>query len=90
MSYVTALHLVPNQIRSQINTVPTPAVACTRPQLIQGGGGTERTPGLSTNGAHYSEPFDHTAAARQEAGAWHLNEPQNLIQPGPGSPAAVQ
>ena len=30
MSYVAALHLVPNQIRYQINTVPTPAVAWTR------------------------------------------------------------
>ena len=30
---------VPNQIRSQINTVPTPAVAGTRAQLLQGGGG---------------------------------------------------
>ena len=29
-SYVAALHLVPNQIRSRINMVPTPAVAWTR------------------------------------------------------------
>ena len=30
MSYVAALHFVPNQIRYQINTVTTPAVAWTR------------------------------------------------------------
>ena len=30
---------VPNQIKNQINTVPTPAVAWTRAWLIQGGGG---------------------------------------------------
>ena len=40
MSYVAALHLVPHQIRSQINTVPTPAVAWTGAWLNKGGGGT--------------------------------------------------
>ena len=30
MSYVAALHLVPNQIRYRINMVPTSAVAWTR------------------------------------------------------------
>ena len=31
MSYVATLHLVPNQIRPKINTVPMPGVAWTRP-----------------------------------------------------------
>ena len=45
MSYVAAPHLVPNQITSQINAVPTPAVPWTRPQLRQrGGGGTTGRP----------------------------------------------
>ena len=39
MSYVAALYLVPNQIRYQINTVPTPAVAWTRAYLYKGRGG---------------------------------------------------
>ena len=34
---------VPNQIRSQINTVPTPAVAWTRAWLLQRGGGVRTT-----------------------------------------------
>ena len=49
---------VPNQIRYQINTVPTPTVAWTRVQLSQGGGG-----GTSPRELHFQSRSNHTHAA---------------------------
>ena len=45
MSYAVALHSVLNDIGYGMNTVPTPAVAQTRPQLGQGAGGGGYIPG---------------------------------------------
>ena len=50
MSYAAALHLVPNQIRSHMNTVPTRAVAWTRAKTKGGGGWHQHTEGQEDNG----------------------------------------